>query len=116
LGLAGFGAYQRKPAGSLKKVAFKQQKKRQALIEDTLFRTQVAEVEYQTDGQNEPFCIHALPVKRRLPGAEELDFSGQGYRRVRQAIQYCARHWPYDPAPAPLFFLPETEKRRVGEY
>lgn len=102
-GLAGIGA-SKAALTHLKKVAAKQQKNGKPLIEDTLFRTQVAEVEIQLmAAEMSTLRIIAAAREGGVPGAESSILKVKG-TEIRQAITNLLRKAV---GPYALPFLPE---------
>ncbi|MFO7704411.1 MAG: acyl-CoA dehydrogenase family protein [Halopseudomonas sp.] len=102
-GLAGIGA-SKAALTHLKQVASKQQKNGKPLIEDTLFRTQVAEVEIQLmAAEMSTMRIIAAALEGGVPGAESSILKVKG-TEIRQAITNLLRKAI---GPYALPFLPE---------
>lgn len=102
-GLAGIGS-SKAALTHLKNVASKQQKNGKPLIEDTLFRTQVAEVEIQLmAAEMSTMRIIAAALEGGVPGAESSILKVKG-TEIRQAITNLLRKAV---GPYALPFLPE---------
>ncbi len=102
-GLAGIGA-SKAAMRHLKRVAMKQQKNGKPLIEDTLFRTQIAEVEMELmAAEMSTLRIVAAASEGGVPGAESSILKVQG-TEIRQAITNLLRKAL---GPYALPFLPE---------
>ncbi|MEH6388597.1 MULTISPECIES: acyl-CoA dehydrogenase family protein [Pseudomonas] len=102
-GLAGIGA-SKAAMRHLKRVASKQQKNGKPLIEDTLFRTQIAQIEMQLmAAEMSTLRIVAAASEGGVPGAESSILKVQG-TEIRQAITNLLRKAI---GPYALPFLPE---------
>jgi alkylation response protein AidB-like acyl-CoA dehydrogenase len=102
-GLAGIGA-SKAAMNNLKRIASKQMKNGKPLIEDTLFRTQIAEVEMQLmAAEMSTLRIVAAASEGGVPGAESSILKVQG-TEIRQAITNLMRKAL---GPYALPFLPE---------
>ncbi|MCL5041691.1 MAG: acyl-CoA dehydrogenase family protein [Gammaproteobacteria bacterium] len=102
-GLAGIGA-SKAALTNLKRIASKQQKNGRPLIEDTLFRSQIAEIEMSLmAAEMSTLRIVAAASEGGVPGAESSILKVQG-TEIRQTITHLMRKAL---GPYALPFLPE---------